>query len=392
MTTMKKTSIFIICLITIQLAAAQTTPTFNADEDPSPKGKKWELVPTLSDEFDGNSLDEVKWKNTDPSRWVGRAPGIFKTDVSTVSDGNLKMLNYLLPQKEVVNGNEFTHAGGHLISRNKGQVGQYFECRMKANKTFMSSTFWLISYANENEGCDRRVTELDIQECVGELNTTASWASSFDQSMHSNTHSRNVTCSEPTGSKGGNAATPTKVYEDYHVYGAWWKSPTEIHFFLNGNHVNTVTPVAEFSLPMYIKLVTETYDWNPVPADGGMSGSEAERTTSYDWVRVWSMVDAPEEEEEEKEEEEEIILGNATGGSSIYPNPLRTGMLVAIETYGNEPFTVQIFNLGGHVVYGQNNVPVSDRTLINLTGISSGIYLVELKTKSESTFHRLVVE
>jgi len=36
-------------------------------------------------------------------------------------------------------------------------------------------------------------------------------------------------------------------------------------------------------------LVVETYDWNPVPADGGMTGTEAERTTSYDWVRTWEL-------------------------------------------------------------------------------------------------------
>ncbi|MEL7341016.1 MAG: hypothetical protein AAGM67_11050, partial [Bacteroidota bacterium] len=83
--------------------------------------------------------------------------------------------------------------------------------------------------------------------------------------------------------------TAGKVWDDYHVYGAWWKSPTEVQFFLDGEHVYTVTPVADFDLPMYIKLVTETYDWNPVPADGGMTGSWEERTTYYDWVRTWKL-------------------------------------------------------------------------------------------------------
>ena len=115
----------------------------------------------------------------------------------------------------------------------------------------------------------------------------------FDESMHSNTHSRNVSCGEPVGSRGNNTPLGGKVYDDFHTFGAWWKSPTEILFFLDGNFVYSVTPYADFDIEMYIKLVTETYDWNPVPGDGGMNGTSQERTTSYQWVRTWELVDPP---------------------------------------------------------------------------------------------------
>ncbi|MEL6589003.1 MAG: RICIN domain-containing protein [Bacteroidota bacterium] len=253
---------------------------------------EWQMLDDLSDEFGGDSLDLGKWKNTDPNRWIGRSPGIFKENTVSLADGKMRITNYLLATSEWHNGKEFTHAGGHVVSKTAAQPGYYFEARIKANKTFMSSTFWLINYRNEGSGCDQRTTELDIQECVGQLTTTANWAKDFDQSMHSNTHSRNISCDEPKGSEGGNVLTGGKVWDDYHVYGAWWKSPTEVQFFLDGEHVYTVTPVADFDLPMYIKLVTETYDWNPVPSDGGMTGSMEERTTYYDWVRTWKL-DAP---------------------------------------------------------------------------------------------------
>ena len=283
----------LICFWLANLGFAQSNPTFNSGEDPKPSGKQWQLVGNLSDEFSGSSLDLVKWRNTDPSRWIGRAPGIFKQNTVSVANGNMRITNYKLATPEWHNGSQFTHAGGHVISENRGQVGYYYEARMKANKTFMSSTFWLINYRNEGTGCDQRVTELDIQECVGYINSSQSWTQDFDQSMHSNTHSRNVTCSEPTGSRGNDTPTSGKVWAGYHVYGAWWKSPTEIQFFLDGNYVYSVTPYADFDLPMYIKLVTETYDWNPVPADGGMTGTWTERTTFYDWVRTWELVNAP---------------------------------------------------------------------------------------------------
>lgn len=265
---------------------------FFIGNNPAPTGKQWAKLNDLSDEFDGSSFDEVKWKNTDPQRWVGRPPGIFKKNTVSVADGNLKLTSYKLDTPEVVNGNTFTHAGSNITSNTKAQVGQYFECKMKANKTFMSSTFWLINNTSGVTGCDKRTTELDIQECVGEITGTAAFAQTFDETIHSNTHSRNTTCAEtPTGSEGNNSSIGAKVWADYHVYGAWWKSPTEVEFYLDGVKVYTITPPADFDLPMQLRLVVETYDWNPVPADGGMTGTEEERTTYYDWVRTWELKD-----------------------------------------------------------------------------------------------------
>jgi len=294
---------FILSLLIFTLvpprAMAQTSPEFLSGEDPRPAGKQWELVPLLSDEFDSTALDTfIKWRNTDDARWKGRVPGRFKRNTVSMANGNMRITNYQLSSPEYVTKNNgeidtFTHACGHVISRNQGQVGYYFESSFRANKTFLSSTFWLINYKNEETGCDRRVTELDIQECVGIVNSTASWTQDFDQSMHSNTHSRNVSCGETTGSLGDDTLTSGKVWADYHTYGAYWESATEIKFFLDGEYVYSVTPVVDFDIPMYIKLVTETYDWNPVPADGGMTGSWTERTTFYDWVRTWKLVDAP---------------------------------------------------------------------------------------------------
>ncbi len=70
-----------------------------------------------------------------------------------------------------------------------------------------------------------------------------------------------------------------------------WKSKDEILFFLDGKLVKNVVPPADFNIEMYLRLVVETYDWNPVPADGGMTGSKEDRTRSYNWVRTWKLVD-----------------------------------------------------------------------------------------------------
>lgn len=355
-------------------------PTFLIGEDPKPANKQWVKVENISDEFDDTVLDESKWENTNPNRWIGRPPGIFKKDVVSLKDGELRMTNYQLDEPEIVNGNTFTHAGGNIYSRNAGQVGYYYECRMKSSKTFMSSTFWLINTRGEGSGCDRRVTELDIQECVGQVTNTQNWAQSFDQSIHSNTHSRNTTCeSTPIGSSGDNSPTVEKVWEDYHVYGCWWKSPREVEFYLDGKKVYTVSPVADFDLPMYLRLVSETYDWNPAPSDGGMTGTEADRTTAYDWVRSWKLEDDNTTSTEEY----------GTNAIKIYPNPTQSG-LVTIDL-GNEAVgaTVNLFDSYGRLVYTDR--ASKKEVVLSVAAFSEGIYMVEVQTKKGSQFGKLLV-
>lgn len=269
-----------------------SNPTFNTGQDPKPTGENWHLIDDLSDEFDGIELDETKWENTRPNSWIGRAPGLFQKKSATVGGGDLKLENYLLDAPQQINGDTYTHGCGNIWSVKRADVGYYMEAKMRANKTFLSSTFWLINRNGDFTGCDRRTTELDIVEVVGQVTGTGANFQDFDQSMHSNSHSRNTSCPEtPTGSRGGDSPTSGKVWADYHIYGCWWKSPTELIFFLDGQEVHSITPKADFSLEMYLRLVTETYNWNPVPNDGqqGMGGTLEERTTYYDWVRTWEL-------------------------------------------------------------------------------------------------------
>ncbi|GAA4275530.1 hypothetical protein GCM10022259_02540 [Aquimarina mytili] len=255
-----------------------------------PNGKKWEKIEELSDEFNGNSLNTSKWA-INVSTWIGRAPGIFKKNAVKVENGKLQFTAYKLSTPETVNGNLYTHAGA-LVRSLKNQTYGYYECRMKANKTFMSSTFWLINKRNEGSGCNVRTTELDITETVGVNSNGANWVNTTITSMNSNTHSRGTTCNTtPTGQQGGKASLGEPSWKGYHTYGAWWKSKDEILFYLDGKFVNKIKPPANFDLPMYLRLVTETYDWNP-PKEGkdGMNDSAENRSTYYDWVRSYKLV------------------------------------------------------------------------------------------------------
>lgn len=295
---MKKLQCALILVIVYQVPLLAQSPHFIEGQDPKPNDKNWALLPALSDDFDKN-FNAAKWQTSPDGYkgWKGRVPGRFATEAVHVSKGNLTITASKLKDSVAVENNDegryWTHQGGLVRSIATVKPGAYIECRMKANKTFMSSTFWLINDSKTaGTGCDQRVTELDIQECVGIVNNDKPFAVHFDEAMHSNTHDRrpaNMNCS-PNKSVGNNTLTGGKVYDDYHVYGAWWKSPTEILYFLDGKHVYTVTPPSSYDLPMYIMMVVETYNWNP-PNDGadGMNDAEANRTTSYDWVRTWQL-------------------------------------------------------------------------------------------------------
>ncbi len=279
----------IIFLITTTFFA-QKAPTFLDGEDPKPADKKWKLVKNMSDEFKGKKVDEKKWQISGQG-WIGRAPGLFVADNIKIKDGSLQITTTLLPKPVIKRNQRFTHGGGFVGSRNAMKYG-YYECEMKANKTFMSSTFWLINDRSKANGCDKRVTELDITECVGEITNKAEWMKSFDQAMNSNTHSRNIPegCNYVKASNKARADLGGKVYDDFHIYGVWWKSKDEILFFLDGKLQSQVKPPANFNIDMYLRLVVETYNWNPVPEDGGMTGSKEDRTTTYNWVRSWKLV------------------------------------------------------------------------------------------------------
>ncbi|EIJ40770.1 beta-glucanase/beta-glucan synthetase [Galbibacter orientalis DSM 19592] len=288
---MNKQLLFSALLLVTAITFGQETPYFKNGEAPETANKSWKLVKNMSDEFEGEKVDEKKWQISGQG-WIGRAPGLFQAKNIKIKDGALQITASKLQKPIIKNNKTFTHGGAYVGSRNAMKYG-YYECEMKANKTFMSSTFWLINEQSELEGCDKRTTELDIQETVGHITNPAKWMKNFDQAMNSNTHSRNIPedCNYEKGTSKGSALTEGKTYDDFHVYGVWWKSKDEIIFFLDGKRQSTVKPPANFDIEMYLRMVVETYDWNPVPNDGGMTGSVADRTTTYNWVRSWKLVD-----------------------------------------------------------------------------------------------------
>lgn len=280
-----------VCLIiasTAILPAETLQPTFEPGQDPKPSTAIWRPVENLSDEFIGDTLDYSKWQDEPVGHgwgWYGRAPGLFQASNVKVQEGEMRVTVSKLDQPVLRGGKTFTHQGAIVRSLHPGQPGWYFECRMKANATVMSSTFWLMT----KDGKPGERLELDIQECVG-LTTklTAPWAKKWDQIFHSNL----IHWIKPDKVQlQKSIPTVTRNSERFYVYGAWWKSPNEVQFFLDGKQVYSISPKVAWDVPAFVQMAIETYDWNPIPSDGGLveAGTVDQRTTRYDWVRVWRL-------------------------------------------------------------------------------------------------------
>ncbi|MGC6424844.1 MAG: glycosyl hydrolase [Lentimonas sp.] len=279
-------------LLTSTLLCAQSTPTFLEGEDPRPEGTSWMTIQEMTDEFEGDSVDLKKWQ-VEPIgnsfTWIGRPPGLFKADSVSVKDGDLCVEVGVLDEPYEGEEGTYLYYGGIVRSLHTGGVGDYFECRMKANATEMSSTFWLLTIGGPDEAL-----ETDIQECVGRTSElTKGWARNWDSIFHSNTIHWRYFYGPNRVQKSAHKKLDEKNHSRYFVYGAYWKSEDEIQFFLDGKYQHSIKPESRWNWPSYLHMAIETYDWNPVPEDGGLvaSGTLDERTTRYDWIRTWRLVE-----------------------------------------------------------------------------------------------------
>ena len=251
-----------------------------------PEGYAWEVNGKFSDEFNGVDLDSTKWYDRSPY-WVnGRPPATFRDYSVSVTRGNLQIKNSVLEGDSIYN-----IAGGAVASVAKDAHYGYYEARIKASGISMSSTFWMKN-KRITDGCVTEQQELDIVEIVGQQKR----AGDFRETMKSNAHFIDTPCDgkeKYISSPGPGAKIVPPANEAYHVYGCWWVDAKTLHFYLDGNYVYTIHPstaVREdpFYRPMYMHLVTETYNWEDPPTPEELA-DDSKNTTYYDWVRSYTL-------------------------------------------------------------------------------------------------------
>ncbi|MBQ4828477.1 family 16 glycosylhydrolase [Alteromonas sp. MMG017] len=272
-------------------------PSFLPD---APKGFEWLPIHSMSDEFNAGELDSTKWRDH-ITTWQGRPPAEFLTSNVKVANGNLELKTSTHPKP-----NDTYSMGGSAVSGKTPATFGYFEARIKASKTKMSTTFWLHSDESDDrhKGCGKfHSTELDILETIGGW-PEDNWANV----MRSNTHYKPSEMVDgkckgaPYLSKGVKYDSQNKLSADFNTYSMWWVTPNQMHFYFNGNRTGTVNLAHErdqlpFNSEMSLRMVVETYDWQPqwIPEGHAPYPNESElddpsiNTAYYDHVRSYQL-------------------------------------------------------------------------------------------------------
>jgi beta-glucanase (GH16 family) len=234
---------------------------------------RWAFNTTLSDDFNGNTLDPARWhvNNAIGNESLGRKPALFTPRNASVSNGHLNIVfrKETLPQKYVELGfKDYTSA--MVRTRERGFYG-YYEARAKPMNSAASSAFWLAW-----TGFTDNATEIDIFEIGGKTKGAAS-----DRSYNMNAHLWATPHSKEHIANGSTWISPWRLASDFHVYGFDWQ-PDTLRWYVDGVLVRE-SKNRHFFFPMQIVFDSEAmWKWFGVVDDADLPS-----TFEVDYIRMW---------------------------------------------------------------------------------------------------------
>ncbi|WP_259741082.1 family 16 glycosylhydrolase [Pseudomonas frederiksbergensis] len=234
---------------------------------------RWVLDNTLSDDFNGTTLDPKRWHVNDATGTdsLGRKPALFRPENATLGNGNLNIVfrKETLPQKYVELGfKDYSSAMVRTIER--GFYG-YYEARAKPMNSAGSSAFWLAW-----TGMADNATEIDIFEIGGKTKNAA-----FDRLYNMNAHVWATPQSTEHVANGSTWVSPWRLANTFHVYGFDWQ-PDTLRWYVDGVLVRE-SKNTHFFFPMQIVFDSEAmWDWFGVVDDADLPS-----TFRVDYVKVW---------------------------------------------------------------------------------------------------------
>lgn len=240
---------------------------------PAPLGVRWVPVAALTDEFDGDTLDDGKWVPYH-HYWNGREPSQFNRANVSVTGGNLKLKSTVADVSQT--GNWVSSAC--VSSRAKSMKrGMYSEARIRCPTLSMTGAYWF----------QGSYSEIDVIENFGA--PTGAGYEDYDRRMMTNLHYF-------AGGWANDVPTPWEktdldppVDEAFWVYGVWWKNSREVVFYLNGEPVHTSRAAGDFDEDMYLFFDMETFHWG-IGLPTLESLQDDRKNTQYvDWVRTYEL-------------------------------------------------------------------------------------------------------
>ena len=222
-------------LATLAIASVSAKPLPLSDSE---NIGAWTLVESVSDEFNGTSLDLTKWNNLGldgnyHGEWKGRAPSQYNPANVAVKDGFLTISSKWDPDfnfsDALFNGTAYGKPApvttGAIVTKTKFKHG-YLEMRCKAADGPVSSSFW-------TTGKDG---EIDVFEHFGNNPGNPNSAHRYHTSFH------DWRKGSPTFGKRiweNDHRLGFKVAADFHVYGLDW-TPGRLSIYVDGRLINQV--------------------------------------------------------------------------------------------------------------------------------------------------------
>ena len=258
---------------------------FHPLSDPDNKGG-WILNHELSDEFEGQVLDENKWfvQGTDGGycNWKGRAPSQFAPHNVRLEGGKLKLhsqweadFDFARHKQDGRIYENITTAG--VISRKRFLHG-YMEIKSKAGDAAMTSSFWTLGYQSE----------LDMFEMMG--------APKQGKQLKDNYYLFSIHDWRPGVVAGKNKIfthahkLDYRVADDFHVYGCEWDDKG-LKFYADGELVYVLSREEMgdnwvLTNPLEIWFDSEVFPWLGIPVEDDLPVD-----FEIEYVRIWQKPD-----------------------------------------------------------------------------------------------------
>lgn len=241
---------------------------------------RWRKVPEITDEFEGDSLNEQQWWDHYPA-WHGRVPARFLPENIRVADGKLNLTlrkDTTLPREHLhkdIEEDYFDYSAAAVVSKIAITYG-CFEVRFKPAHATCTSSFWFNGGAINEDKVERK-NEIDVFEL-------AAGHVGHEQRFGMNMHVFKEPETDGHWSNWGNWKAPFNWSEDFHTVNLVW-TPNWIRYYVDGHCVRTTRNVA-WHVPLQMVFDMEIMSWLPHPDD-----SEFPATYQIDYVRSWTRDD-----------------------------------------------------------------------------------------------------
>ena len=328
-------------------------------------GKVWQLQTNFSDDFNYNGKTPAfrgKWNDTYWNPWTGPGLTHWTTGSTSITGGKLVIGASRRTGTNKVNC-------GVVTSKTKVIYPIYMEARIKVSNLELSSNFWMLSETDERE--------IDVLEVYG--GASQDW---FTRNMSTNFHvflrneQTNAIISDFNDQNHVIAPNGGRWRDAYHNFGVYWKSPSEVFFYIDGvqtadgswaqsvmfdkDYTQTTMDknVYKMDQPMFMIIDTEDHAWR---SNQGIVASDADLANNnknkmyVDWVRTYKPVNAPTTGNNS--------ITNLTSAGSVSPGGTITANFNFSSNGNNRDILVYLQkDSAPWTVYGQRRIQVNSGT------------------------------